>query len=142
MRFLIGDPAISDEDAVCATLRRLEAKYGFAFPPVLWEFYRRHDGQKIALCKLEVNGYSCVVSELVSLCAGQMTFEWIVDNDREDGFINPGFFPLAMDKWDNTYYWQEGTEQVYLLLADDIENPFLVADSIQEFFDLLERAAP
>lgn len=142
MSFLISHSAINNEEAVCVAMARLEAKYGITFPPVLQEFYRRHDGQKIALCKLQVNGYKCEVSELVSLCSGQMTFEWIVDNDREDGFISSAFFPLAMDRWDNTYYWQKDTEKVFLLLSDDIENPFLVADSIQAFFNLLEQAAP
>lgn len=140
MRFLIDSTAISSEETVCAVMDRLEAKYGFAFPPVLREFYRLHDGQKIAQCELKVNGYNCVVSELVSLCIGKMTFEWLADNDREDSFVSPDLFPLAMDKWDNTYYWQKSTEKVFLLLADDIENPFLVADSIQTFFDMLEQA--
>lgn len=140
MRFLIDSTAISSEETVCAVMDRLEAKYGFVFPPVLREFYRLHDGQKITQCELKVNGYNCVVSELVSLYIGKMTFEWLADNDREDSFVSPDLFPLAMDKWDNTYYWQKGTEKVFLLLADDIENPFLVADSIQAFFDMLEQA--
>ena len=140
MRFLKCQPVAGNEEAAVAAMERLEEKYSISFPPVLREFYRRHDGQKMALCKFQVNGYGCEVSGLVSLCEGQMTFEWIVDNDRADGFISSEFFPLAMDRGGNIYYWQKNTERVYLLLADDIENPFPVADSIQAFFDLLERA--
>lgn len=142
MSFLISHSTINNEEVVCATMERLEAKYSIAFPLVLREFYRRHDGQKIAICKFRVNGYGCEVSDLVSLCVGRMTFERIVDNDREDGFISSELFPLAMDRGGNLYYWQMGTEKVFLLLSDDIENPFLVTDSIQAFFDLLEQAAP
>lgn len=142
MSFLISNSAISNEEAVCTAMDQLEAKYNIAFPPVLREFYRQHDGQKIALCKLQVNGYRCEVSELVPLCSGQITFEWIADNDRKDSFISAALFPLATDRGGNTYYWHKDTEQIFLLLADDIENPFLVADSIQAFFDLLEQAAP
>lgn len=142
MSFLISHPAADNEESVRTVMKRLEEKYDIAFPPVLREFYEQHDGQKIALCIFQVNGYECEVSNLISLCAGRMTFERIVDNDREDGFISPSLFPLAMDRGGNIYYWQKGTEKVFLLLSDDIEDPFPVADSIQAFFDLLEQAAP
>lgn len=140
MSFLISQLTINNGEAVCTVMKRLEAKYDISFPPVLREFYRRHDGQKIALCKFRVNGYWCEVSSIVPICAERMNFERITDNDREDGFISSLLFPLAMDRGGNLYYWQKGTEKVFLLLSDDIENPFLVTSSIQAFFDLLERA--
>ena len=140
MSFLINQLITNDGEAVCIIMERLEAKYDISFPPVLREFYRQHEGQKIELCKFQVNGYWCEVSSIVPLCVGRMTFERITDNDREDGFISSLLFPLAMDRGGNLYYWQKDTEKVFLLLSDDIENPFLVANSIQAFFDLLEQA--
>lgn len=141
MSFLISQLTINNEEAVCTVMERLEAKYDISFPPVLREFYRQHDGQKIALCKFQVNGYWCEVSSIVSICAGRMTFERITDNDREDGFISSLLFPLAMDRGGNLYYWQKDTEKIFLLFSDDIENPFLVTSSIQAFFDLLDQVA-
>ena len=140
MGFLINQAPLSDEETVCATMERIETKYGIVFPSALRDFYRRHDGQKIALCKFQVNGYRCEVSDFVSLCTGRMTFEQIVDNDREDGYVSPTLFPLAMDRGGNLYYWQKDTENIFLLLSDDIENPFPVTHSIPAFFDLLDKA--
>ena len=66
-----------------------------------------------------------------------MSFESIVDNDKEDGFVPDNLYPIARDRGGNYYYWDNETGYVFLLIVDDIDNPFKVADSINDLFTKL-----
>ena len=118
-------------------ITRIEEKYSIKFPSILKNFYLDYDGNKINLCKFDIEGYLCEVAKLIPLNASGLTFEKIVDNDRIDGFISKDFYPIASNRGGDFYYWSDTTEKVYLILADDIENPFEVSKSIEEFFEIL-----
>ena len=112
----------------------LEEKYHIKFPAELKDYYYKYDGEKINLVITESNGYECEIAKIVPIIADKMTFETIVENDRMDGFVPNNFYPIARDRGGNYYYWENETEKVYLLIVDDIEHPFMVADSINNFF--------
>ncbi len=118
-------------------VEQLEKKYNIIFPDVLKEYYKKYDGEKIILSTFEKNGYECEVAKIVPIIAEKMDFEKITDNDRIDGFISEDLYPLARDRGGNYYYWSSKNEKVFLILVDDFENPFEVANSVKEFFDLL-----
>ena len=134
----IQEPAVKAEwEMVDAEIRKLEDKYKVKFPEILRKYYLEFDGARIKLQKLKIRGYSCEVSSIVSICGDGLTFEKIVKNDRADGFIGENFYPLASDRGGDIYYWDAESERVYLMLADDIENPFLISSSVANFFELL-----
>lgn len=112
----------------------LEEKYHIKFPDELKEFYYKYDGEKINVVIADMNGYECEIAKMVPIIADKMNFEAIVENDRKDGFIPPNLYPVARDRGGNYYYWDNDTEKVYLLIVDDIDHPFMVANSLKEFF--------
>ena len=119
-------------------ITRIEKKYSIVFPLMLKNFYLGYDGNKINLCKLNIDGYPCEVAKIIPINASGLTFEKIVDNDRADGFIDKDFYPIASNRGGDFYYWSTKTGKVYLVLADDIENPFVVSSSIEAFWGLLD----
>lgn len=134
----VQEPAVKAErERVDTEIRNLENKYKIRFPEVLRKYCLEFDGARIKLQRLEIRGYSCEVSGIVPICGDGLSFEKIVENDRADGFISEDFYPLAADRGGDIYYWDAESEHVYLMLADDIENPFLVSDSVSDFFGLL-----
>ena len=140
-QFLAEQPSTQDENMLNRSIKYLEEKYRIIFPPVLQDYYTHYNGVRIKLCKLTVNDYSCEVSRIVPVIAEHMSFEYIADRNREDGYISDRLFPLAMDRGGNLYYWNVDGGGVVLVLTDDIENPFSVADSVQDFFTLLDLAS-
>lgn len=134
----VQEPAVKAErETVDTEIRKLENKYKIKFPEVLRKYYLGFDGARIKLQRLEIRGYSCEVSGIVPICGDGLSFEKIVENDRTDGFISEDFYPLATDRGGDIYYWDAKSEHVYLMLADDIENPFLASNSVADFFELL-----
>lgn len=115
-------------------IKEIENKYGILFPDKLVEFYSLYDGEKIDLRKFEVNGFECEVVKIVPIIADKMFFESIVESDRADGFIPKDYFPLARDRGGNFYYWKSETYEVFLVFCDDYENPYKVADTVNDFF--------
>ena len=136
--FVIG-PEDSHDDSV-DKIHDLEKKYKIKFPEVLVEYYSKCDGNPIILSKITIDGYECEIAKIVPIISDKMSFEDIVDNDRVDGFLPTNFYPIARDRGGDYYYWDSKTEVVYLILVDDYENPFKVSDSINAFFEMIEKS--
>jgi len=121
-------------------IEQLESKYGIHFPKLLKQYYESFDGCKMNVCVFHVDGYECEVSRMIPICGHDITFEHIADNNRSDGFLNPNYFPLAANRGGDYYYWDSASGKIYLVLSDDIENPFEICDSIDAFFAILDAA--
>ncbi len=119
-------------------INRIEKKYDIMFPDILRNYYENYDGAKINTVIFDINGYECEVAKMVSLVDESLPFEMIVDNDKEDGFLADTFYPIARDRGGNYYYWDSVTYEVYLVLNDDCDNPFRVAKSVEQFFEVLD----
>ncbi len=117
----------------------LEEKYKIRFPSLLKDFYSKYDGASMELSKFEVGNTICEVSKIIPIIAEKMDFESIVDNDRIDGLLPETYYPLARDRGGNIYYWDSTNENIYVVYNDDYENPFKVANSISDFFELLTK---
>ena len=83
---------------------------------------------------ITISGYDCEIAKIVPILAEKMSFESITDIDKADGFIPSDYYPIARDRGGNYYYWDSNMGDVYLVLVDDYENPFKVADSVEDFF--------
>lgn len=120
------------------TIECIEHKYGILFPAKYREYAICYDRSLLTPVSLNVNGYVCEVAKIIPLCGDGLTFEKIVENDRDDGFISNSLYPIAANRGGDTYYWDCNLGAVYLLLSDDIENPFKISNSVEEFFALLK----
>lgn len=117
----------------------IENKYNIIFPTILKEYYLMHNGDKIKLCIFTVDEEEFGVAKIVELKYGNCSFEKIVNNDREDGFIDEHLYPLARNEGGDYFYWDVRDENVYMIYCDDIENPVWVCESIKAFFELMEN---
>lgn len=121
-------------------IRDIEKEYKITFPKALKEYYMGYDNAPINLTKITVNGYQCEVAKIIPIIGEKQNFEKIHEADKKDGFIPSEFCPLARDRGGNYYYWNAKNGSVYLLLNDDIENPFEVSKDVRSFFELLNAA--
>ena len=133
----IKENKMVDKNVVETAINQIEKKYKITFPKLFKDYALSFDGAKIALSSFVVHGYACEVAKIIPICGAGLTFEKIVDNDRSDGFISDSLYPLASTRGGDLYYWNDINGAVYLLLADDIENPFRICDSIEQFFALI-----
>lgn len=121
-----------------SAIQRVERKYGIKFPMDLREYYSKYDGARINLCMIDKGDMKYEVSRIIPLSGEGLTFEKIVDNDREDGFIDADFYPLASNRGGDLYYWSAGDQSVYLLYGDDIEHPIQICQDVSTFFESLQ----
>ncbi|MCI8921836.1 MAG: hypothetical protein HFE88_08220 [Acutalibacter sp.] len=133
----VKDPSYVNSQPTDKAIRALESEYHIQFPEILYKYLVAFDGAKINLKNFKVSNYICEVSLIVPICGEGYAFKKIVENDRKDGFIDKSLYPLAMDRGGDLYYWSSKSKQVFLLFADDIENPFIVSDSVENFFNFL-----
>lgn len=89
---------------------KFEKLIGRDVPDVLRNFYRSYNGASIKLCIFGI-----------------------------DGYIRESLIPLANNSGGDYYYWDKNDEKIYLIYCDDIENEILIADSIEEFFDIMNK---
>ena len=130
-------PEVTSRNA--ALVKATEAKYNISFPEELKEYYTQYDGRKIKLCVFQAKNNEYEVSKIIPLGGDGLTFGKIVDNDREDGFISPCFYPLAANRGGDVYYWDTDSQSVFLIYADDVERPRNICQSVSAFFELLSR---
>lgn len=130
--------AYPDKAEVAKAIGDIESKYGIVFPAKYREYAICYDRSLVTPVSLNVNGYICEVAKIIPLCGDGLTFEKIVENDRDDGIISNSLYPIAANRGGDIYYWDCSLGAVYLLLSDDIENPFKISNSVEEFFALLK----
>lgn len=121
-------------------IQAMEAKYQISIPQSLKAYYLQHNGQKIHVCVFHAGTSEYEVSKIIPIGGDGLTFEKIIDNDREDGFIDQNFYPLASNRGGDIYYWDINSEKIYLIYADDIEHPVYICQSISGFFELLSKS--
>ena len=85
-----------------------------------------------------LHNYECGFAKMSPLISDGLSFEKIVDDDRTDGFIPSSYYPIARDRGGNLYYWDATTEKVYYVLNDDIEDPFLVFQDLDDFLNCIQ----
>ncbi len=137
MVFSFVDQKTDHTEKIPERIALLEKEFNICFPRILKEYYLAYDGCLITPCDIEKNGYHCELNRMVSLCSDSMNFEIVMKNDRDDGFISPTFCPIGMNQGGDFFYWDSITENVYLVLSDDIENPFKLCDSVKDLFQMM-----
>ncbi|WP_024856159.1 SMI1/KNR4 family protein [Ruminococcus albus] len=123
-----------------ARIAYLEQKYGIVFPEILKDLYSRTDCSGMRSCYIEID-HDFEVYDLVTLEDEVGGFEQLVDciyrTEPLCRYIPDDWFPLAEDKDGNHFFWSSKTQQVYYGSCEEIEDKILIADSIEEFIDML-----
>lgn len=60
--------------------------------------------------------------------------------ERKSKEIPSSWFPFALDEEEDKYFWDSKTDKIWYICMGNIEHPFVVADSMNEFFYLLNTA--
>lgn len=134
-KFIInaGKQTITDED-----FSYIEAKFNITFPKEFKNFYLENSGCKNYLCTFgESEEYE--LSRFLKL-TGQNSVEDIKDSENEDGFISDRMIPFAMDRGGDYYYLNAIDKAVYLIRGEEIEEPILIANSFNDFLEILDNS--
>ena len=121
-------------------IRDIEKKYQIAFPEAYVQYHLEHDLDKISVCVFNIKDEPYEVSRMIPLSGEGLNFELYVSDNRENGYIDSRFYPVAMDRGENVYYWDSASGEIFYFPVDDIENPIFIAKDINEFFALLESS--
>ncbi len=146
-------------------IHEIEEKYEIQFPQALVQFYLECNGAEARLCYFEADededdedfedgnddfeedgddfeykyeDYPYEVRSIVPLRYGRLTFEQIIDNDRD--YMDNNMFPIASNQGGDCYYWDRNSEKIYLYYSDDIEEPIFICHTIRRFFEKLSDA--
>ena len=130
--------AITEND-----IREVEERFGIVFPKVLRDFYLEYNGDSIKDSCFSVNGNEYTVDDMHYIkIKGRPSVEFVLQLEREDGYIPSNLVAFAYDCGGESYYWSMDDGKVYFIDTEEIENIIFVCDSIEEFFKLLEEAEP
>ena len=153
---------ISKEHPECAVseadILRIERVFDIEIPKLLREYYLRCNGA--AVKTLYASGCDHISFGLHAIDALIYRMKYSADNSVT--FVNDGegsfektvrmfkdydvvrdnhLIPFACDEGGELYYWQKGTSAVYIIFADDFDNPVKAFESIEDFFEAFAKAA-
>lgn len=132
---------IKKEDASCkidaSYIHEAEKNINAVFPKILAKYYLEHNGAEINEISFIKNGIGFVVIELYTIKYGNQPIEEMVAINSTDEGFPAGFIPLGLDEDYDEYCWDKNTGKVYYFCRENDKNPFLIADSVDEFFELL-----
>lgn len=123
----------------------IEKKYNINFPNILREYYLNYNCSKLKECTFKIEdidgeGSEFILDTIIPLKYGtvclEKEYEWVL----KDEYIPNDFIPLAYDMNSDRYYWNSKTGKVYYISDENVENPILLCNSVDEFFDILNRS--
>lgn len=136
-------------------LLEFERKYEIEFPKALREFYLQHHGADIEECSFDptqYNGLEFVVVNMIPLDYVTHTVEKnivrmrrIADDNKNAGRLKiaemfGNYIPFADDIEDDMFYWDRRDQKVYFFSWQNPENSLLICDSVDEFFELMNKS--
>lgn len=118
----------------------LEKSFNVIMPESLKRYYLSHGNSKINTIQFETNKIYCDIASFVSIDPdATLSFYKILSYGKEDEWIPDNFYPFAYDSGGNYYFWNSNDYRVYIIYSDNIEKPYLIADSMCSFFNLINR---
>lgn len=123
----------------------IEKKYNINFPNILREYYLNYNCSKLKECTFKIEdidgeGSEFILDTIIPLKYGtvclEKEYEWVL----KDEYIPNDFIPLAYDMNSDRYYWNSKTGKVYYISDENVENPILLCNSVDEFFNILNRS--
>ena len=117
----------------------IEKRFGIIFPETLKTYYLQFNCADTILCGY-VKGTD--VYEVDAIYPIKYTYpkympqvETLMERDRKDGYISRDMIPFAADQSEGCYYCNSKSEQIFLVLSDDVDNPILICNSFSDFIN-------
>ncbi len=120
-------------------INELEAKRNIKFPKILRNLYLQYNKSNIEEISFSIHNLEFSVEFLIPLKYGNVNVEKILSFNDSNEFVPKTFIPFAEDVDGEDFYWDLADGKVYYLSMGNVENPIPVADSIDEFFELLNK---
>lgn len=114
-------------------LDKVEQDNNVKFPKKLREYWLTYGNSPIKQCIFEGKEY---LTDLAAICIPTDT---VLQLGRENGWLPETFYPVAHDSGGNYYCWNSEDNKIYLMFDDDIDNPFVFCNSIEDLFKLMEK---
>lgn len=119
-------------------IMEIEKRFDITFPHILKEFYLLYNGCETYLCSFCVDGREYEVLHFLSIRTGKESMEEQKEDEILDGIVPNSLIPFAYDRGGDYLYWENGTENIFMIYPDDIENPSFICQGMERFFSLLE----
>lgn len=117
-----------------------ERKYNLKLPKRLKDFYQHYSGRSMDSLSFNVGNTYYTLDGFHQLFSGSMCVEHILDIYQPSGRIPSGYFPLGVSRDGDDFFYDTLQDKVYLVSLDHPQNPKLITNSLDDFFDLLEKA--
>lgn len=117
-----------------------EKKYNLQLPARLKDFYQQYSGCPMDRIFFRVGNGHYTLDGFHQLFSGSMCVEHVLDIYQQSGRIPASYFPLGVSQDGDDFFYDTFDDKVYLVSLDHPKNPTLIANSLDEFFDLLEKA--
>lgn len=123
-------------------INELEKKMKIVFPNILREYYLKHNFSKEKECTFRIEGIdadfilNCIIPLKYGKVSLEKQYEWVLKDD----YLSNELIPLAIDMDEDNYYWNSKTGKVYYISSSNVENPILVCNSVEEFFEILNKS--
>lgn len=119
----------------------IEKELNIKFPNVLREYYLKHNGANLKECSFKIAGIDQFSLDIIiPLKYGttplEKEYKWVLENE----YIANENIPLAVDMDGDNYYWNSKNGKVYYISVENVENPILVCNSVEEFFEILNKS--
>ena len=113
-------------------LENFEKENNIKFPELLRDYWFEYGDAPIKECNFEDKKY---LTNLVHIFT-----PFHKDNAKIEGFIPQNFYAIAHDAGGNYFYWNAEDNKVYMAFDDDVDNPFVFFNSVEEMFKLMEKS--
>jgi len=123
-------------------INELEKKMKIVFHNILREYYLKHNFSNEKECTFRIEGIdadfilNCIIPLKYGKVSLEKQYEWVLKDD----YLSNELIPLAIDMDEDNYYWNSKTGKVYYISASNVENPILVCNSVDEFFEILNKS--
>jgi len=123
-------------------INELEKKMKIVFPNILREYYLKHNFSKEKECTFRIEGIdadfilNCIIPLKYGKVSLEKQYEWVLKDD----YLSNELIPLAIDMDEDNYYWNSKTGKVYYISLSNVENKILVCNSVDEFFEILNKS--
>lgn len=121
-------------------IKELEGKLEISFPDVLIDFYTNHNKAELLEPTFTIEDLEFTIEFIIPLCNGRVCVEKILSFNSGNEYIPKTFIPLAEDIMGSDFYWDSSNSKVYYLYMGNVENPIPICDTVEQFFELLNKS--
>lgn len=123
-------------------INKIEKQLNIEFPSILRKYYLNYNCAKEKECTFIIEGIDdyFILDTIIPLKYGTIPLEkeykWVLENED----ISNDMIPLAVDMDGDNYYWHKENGNVFYISHENVENPILICNSVEEFFEILNKA--